>query len=246
MCSQQFWTIREKRATNQLLVLRLQKQGRSQPWSLLTALGVLRRADHLRFLPALTINPHLPAPPVKGPHHPLSWQEQGHRFLFSLTFNAAGIPIKPSLNFFSALVNYFCWLKNPRIQVGNKEVEVLVTHSCQTLCDPRDCTLSGSSVHGILQARILEWVAISVSKGSIQPRDQIWVSCIAGRFFTLWAPREVVVGNIHQGKPTHRYVMTYYVPTKMEIFVTWDNLDECREYYAKWIKTDRERCGSIM
>ena len=122
MCSQQFWTIREKRATNQLLVLRLQKQGRSRPWSLLTALGVLRRADHLRFLPALTINPHLPAPPVKGPHHPLSWQEQGHRFLFSLTFNAAGIPIKPSLNFFSALVNYFCWLKNPRIQVGNKEV----------------------------------------------------------------------------------------------------------------------------
>ena len=114
---------REKRATNQLLVLRLWKQGRSRPWSLLTApLGVLRRADHLRFLPALTINPRWPAPPVKGPHHPLSWQEQGHRFLFSLTFNAAGIPIKPSLNFFSAFMNYFCWLKNPRIQVGNKEV----------------------------------------------------------------------------------------------------------------------------
>ena len=45
----------------------------------------------------------------------------------------------------------------------------------------------GSSVHGILQARILEWVAIPFSRGSPQPRDQAWVSCIAGRFFTIWA-----------------------------------------------------------
>ena len=43
----------------------------------------------------------------------------------------------------------------------------------------------GSSVHGILQARILEWVAIPFSRGSSQPRDQTWVSCIAGRFFTV-------------------------------------------------------------
>ena len=42
-----------------------------------------------------------------------------------------------------------------------------------------------------------------------------------------------MVGNIHQGKPTYIYVMTYYVPIKMEIFVTWDNLDACKEYYAK-------------
>ena len=48
----------------------------------------------------------------------------------------------------------------------------------------------GSSVHGILQARILEWVAISFSRVSSPPRDQIWVSCIAGRFFTIWAIRE--------------------------------------------------------
>ena len=46
-------------------------------------------------------------------------------------------------------------------------------------CDPLD--LSGSSVHGILQARILEWVAISFSRGSSQPKDRTWVSCIAGR-----------------------------------------------------------------
>ena len=53
---------------------------------------------------------------------------------------------------------------------------------CQTLSDPMDCSLPGSSVHGILQARILEWVAISFSKGSLQPKDWTWVPCIAGRF----------------------------------------------------------------
>ena len=49
--------------------------------------------------------------------------------------------------------------------------------SCPTLCDPIDCSPSGSSVYGISQARILEWVAISFSRGSVQPRDQNCVSC---------------------------------------------------------------------
>ena len=53
-----------------------------------------------------------------------------------------------------------------------------------TLCDPMDYSTPGSSVHGILQARILEWVAVSSSRGSSQPRDQTCVSCIVGRFFT--------------------------------------------------------------
>ena len=56
-----------------------------------------------------------------------------------------------------------------------------VAQSCPTLCDPVDCIPPGSSAHGILQARILEWVAISFSRGSSQPRDQTQVSCIAGR-----------------------------------------------------------------
>ena len=56
--------------------------------------------------------------------------------------------------------------------------------SCLTLCDPMDRSLPGSSVHGILQARMLEWVAISSSRGSLRPRDQTCGSCIAGRFFT--------------------------------------------------------------
>ena len=55
-----------------------------------------------------------------------------------------------------------------------------------------DCSLSDSSVHGILQARILEWVAIPFSRGSSLPRDQTWVSCTPGRFFTIWATREAL------------------------------------------------------
>ena len=66
----------------------------------------------------------------------------------------------------------------------------LVTKSCPTLCDPLDYSRPGSSVHEILQARILEWVAISFSRGSCWPRNQTHISCIAGRLFTDWAVRE--------------------------------------------------------
>ena len=52
-------------------------------------------------------------------------------------------------------------------------------HSYPTLCNPKDCSPLGSSVHGILQTRILEWVAMSSSRGSSQPRDQIRVSCVS-------------------------------------------------------------------
>ena len=65
-----------------------------------------------------------------------------------------------------------------------------VAQSFLTLRNPVDCSLPGSSIHGILQVRILEWVAISFSGGSSQPRDWTQVSCIAGRCFTLWATRE--------------------------------------------------------
>ena len=56
--------------------------------------------------------------------------------------------------------------------------------------DPIACSPPGSSVCGISQARILKWVAIPFFRGSSRPRDQTWVSCIAGRFFTVWATRE--------------------------------------------------------
>ena len=60
-----------------------------------------------------------------------------------------------------------------------------VAQLCTTLCDPTDCSPPGSSVHGILQARILEWFAMPFSRRSSQSRDQIQVSCIAGKFFTI-------------------------------------------------------------
>ena len=69
------------------------------------------------------------------------------------------------------------------------KVKVLVAQLCLTLCDPVDYKPPGSSVHEVLQARILEWVAIPFSRGSSWPRDQTQVSCIAGRFFTIWATR---------------------------------------------------------
>ena len=56
---------------------------------------------------------------------------------------------------------------------------VLVAQTCLTLCNPLDCSPPGSSVHGILQARILEWVAIPFFRGSSQPRDRTYVSCIS-------------------------------------------------------------------
>ena len=61
------------------------------------------------------------------------------------------------------------------------------------LCDPMDGNPLGSSVHGILQARILKWVAISFSRGSSWPRGQTWVSCTAGRFLTIWATKETTI-----------------------------------------------------
>ena len=68
--------------------------------------------------------------------------------------------------------------------ISSKVVCVLVAQSCLTHCDPMDCSPPDSSVHRILQARILEWVAISFSRGSSCPMDQTLVSCIAGGFFT--------------------------------------------------------------
>ena len=94
-----------------------------------------------------------------------------------------------------------CWSKNiilQRGQVGSKIGNfqgytimcVLLSQSCPTLCDPMDYSLPGFFVHGILQARILEWVVIPFSMGYSRSRDQTQVSPIAGRFFTIWATRK--------------------------------------------------------
>ena len=66
---------------------------------------------------------------------------------------------------------------------SDSQAHVLVTGSYLTLCYPMDCSLPGFSVYGISQARILEWVAISFSRGSSRPRDRTHTSCIGSRFF---------------------------------------------------------------
>ena len=66
-----------------------------------------------------------------------------------------------------------------------------VAQSCPTLCDPIGCSLPGSSVHGIFQAIVLKWIAISFSRGSSWPRDQTQVCRTVDRRFTVWATREV-------------------------------------------------------
>ena len=68
-----------------------------------------------------------------------------------------------------------------------------VAQSCPTLWDLLDGSLPGSSVHGIFQAKILEWAAISFSRGSSQHRDRTQISCIADRHFAIWATREALV-----------------------------------------------------
>ena len=76
---------------------------------------------------------------------------------------------------------------------GWESVKVLAVHSRPILCDPMDYSQPVSSVHGVLQARILEWVAFPFSKRSSWPRDWILVSRIAGRFFTVWSTREAPI-----------------------------------------------------
>ena len=85
----------------------------------------------------------------------------------------------------------FCPLLCPSLLESESEVIQL----CPTLCDPMDCRLPGSSVHGIFQARVLEWVAISFSRGSSQPRDRTQV-CTAGRHFTVWATSALGISNL--------------------------------------------------
>ena len=81
------------------------------------------------------------------------------------------------------------------------------------LCHPMDCSQAGSSTHRILQARILEWVDIPFSRGSSWPRSQTRVSCIAGRFFTIWATR-----GAH----------TFWVNLIKLMVVMWPKLGQCK------------------
>ena len=124
--------------------------------------------------------------------------------LHLLHWQAGSLPLvspgKPMINFELICINYyyyffFAWgcsvFSAPYF--GKRKVNVKVSQSCLTLRDPMDHRPSSSSVHGILQARILEWVAVPFFTGSSQPRDQTHVSCIESGFFTVWATREALM-----------------------------------------------------
>ena len=117
---------------------------------------------------------------------------------------------------------------------GYHPVKVLAAQSCPTLCDPTDCSPPGSSVHGVFQARILGWVAISSSRGSSQLRDQTHVSCVScigGRFFTTVPP----------GKPRALMFLSClkYLPKNMWLSADGDRANKIQKcYYA--------RCNSVQ
>ena len=107
---------------------------------------------------------------------------------------------------------FFCfhvdmtWCSHVDVPMGWDTAETLSTsftmicHQVKSLsrvwlCDPMDCSSPSSSIHGIFQARVLEWVAISFSRGSSWPRDRTQVSCIAGWRFTIWATREAHISS---------------------------------------------------
>ena len=84
-----------------------------------------------------------------------------------------------------------------RMKVESESESEVVSDS-----DSMDCSLPGSSVHGIFQERVLEWVVIALSRWSSQPGDWTWVSRIVGRHFTVWATREVIEIYIFNATPT--------------------------------------------
>ena len=115
-----------------------------------------------------------------------------------------------------------------------------VAKSRLILCDPMDCSLPGSSAHGILQARILEWVAMPSSRGS-WPWGQTFVSCRAGRFFAHWAIREALFDCMSKCKPSYHKAECKYImkPEQVKrcraaaIYVTSSNLFDFWQHYSQ-------------
>ena len=127
---------------------------------------------------------------------------------------------------------------NWNAQVGRKK-ESGVAQSCLTLCDPMDCSLPGSSVHGIFQAIVLAWASISFSRGSSQPRDRTRVSRIVDRHVTFWATREVLyhqVGRVkaNPGRQCHLQFLALMriLGSRVEATTRW--LPSILNHLVKW------------
>ena len=105
-----------------------------------------------------------------------------------------------------------------------------LSQSCLTLWSPMDCSLPGSSVCGILQARIQEWVAIPFSRGSSQPRDRTHISCITGRFFTIWVTRDATSK-----------------PLPLDTHHSRTEFSECSSNITpEWLKCRRKPCHTLL
>ena len=96
----------------------------------------------------------------------------------------------------------------------------------QLFCDTMDCSLPGSSVHGILQARILEWVVIPFSRGSSWPRDWIQVFHMSGRLFTIWATNKDIIKHL-------KYITTDFSSVQFSHSVMSDSLQPHRQQHAR-------------
>ena len=94
------------------------------------------------------------------------------------------------------------------LQCMKVKSESEVAQSCPSPSDPMDCSPPGSSVHGIFQASVLEWVVMPSSSGSSQPRDRTHVSCMAGRFFTAEPPGEAhfIYNSVYFSIPISQFI----------------------------------------
>ena len=117
-----------------------------------------------------------------------------------------------------------------------------VTQSCLTLCDPMDYSPPGSSVHGIFQARVLEWVAISFSRRFSPPRNRTRVSCIIGRCFTIWAK---ALGNLKRKEIQPKWTCgCQLIDDKSKDELVWFNSTTTKmhtqlllDYVQKWLQS---------
>ena len=100
-----------------------------------------------------------------------------------------------------------------------------VAQSCPTLCDPTDCSLPGSSVHGIFQAIVLEWLAISFSRGSSWPRDRTQFTHIVDRCFIIWATREVQSTNNFLISFLNSFRVCWRLETKVDSDLIFEEAD---------------------
>ena len=112
-----------------------------------------------------------------------------------------------------------------RISSGSSVSRSVVSDSLRLM----DCSPPVSSVNGILQARILQWVAIPISRGSSWSRDQTCISCIAGRFFTIWATREALLLSVVMSSSHSMWHLLIPLSVWLAIFILLIDL------FFKWL-----------